>query len=151
MNKSLKFGLIVGVVGLVIIIPISVLLGICGPGVSLLGGAVAGFLTGLFGKYINRMDGAKSGIVAGLISGFIMLFGQVLAGILALVFFQTTKMPIFGVRPDYSSPTAMITYYSSGLGTGVCFGVIGILFSALAGFLGGLIGVRQLPNQNITN
>lgn len=152
MKPYLKFGLIVGAISLIVVVPISALMGICGPGVTMVAGAIAGFLSAYSGKALTRRDGAQSGAIAGAIAGGITLLGQLVAAVLALAFVQVTGTAIpFGRIPSSSSPAyEHVVYYGAGLGTGLCFGIIGIVLGAIAGGLAGAFGVRQLPPSIIT-
>ncbi len=145
MKPFVKFGLIAGAVGFLVIVPISALMGICGPGVTLIAGAIAGFLSAYYDKAATRRDGAQSGAIAGAITGGITFIGQLIGVILVLSFVQRSGMPImFGQVPTSSSPAyEHIVYYASGIGTGLCFGVIGIVLGAIAGGLAGAMGTRQ--------
>ncbi len=144
MKPFLKFGLLVGAVGFFVIIPVAVVLGICGPGVTLLAGAIAGFLTAYRGKAATSRDGAQTGAMAGAISGGIMLLGQILGAVLVVAFAHVTQtQPVFGSVPSLSAPLSeLIPYYSGGLGVGLCFGLVGILLGAIAGGLAGAFGAR---------
>jgi hypothetical protein len=61
MSTQVKFGLIVGTVGLLVNICVSTLLGICGPVMALLAGGIAGLLTAQAEQAATRSDGARSG------------------------------------------------------------------------------------------
>ncbi len=147
MKPFLKFGLIVGAIGLLVIVPVSTFMGICGPGVTLVAGAVAGFLSAYYGNVGTRKDGAQSGAFSGAIAGAITLVGQVIGAFLALALIQKSGTQIsIGQIPTSSSPAYMhIAYYASGMATGFCFGLIGIVLGGLAGALTGSLGIRQVP------
>ncbi len=144
MKPFLKFGLLVGVVGFFVIIPVAVVLGICGPGVTLVAGAIAGFLTAYGGRAATSREGAQSGAIAGAISGGVMLLGQLLGGMLIVAFAHVTQTPpVLGTVPSLSAPLSeLIPYYSGGLVGGLCFGWVGVLLGALAGGLAGAFGAR---------
>ncbi len=135
MKPSIKFGLIIGVIGLVLNACVSTAFGICGPIMSLIAGAVSGFLTAQQVKAATKSDGARAGVIAGLVTGALVFVGQLIGAIGALVLIQNTGMNLpFGHVPvPAAGASEQIVYYLGGLGTGACFGVVGIALSALAG------------------
>ena len=147
MKPFLKFGLIAGGIGFLVIIPLSAFMGICGPIVPLLAGAAAGFLTAYVGKPLSQKDGAQQGAMAGAVSGVLTLLGQMIGGMVALYFIQTSGAPVaFGRVPNASSPAyEMVLYYGSGLVTGMCFGIVGVLLGAAVGATAGYLGTRPQP------
>ena len=95
MKPYIKFGLIVGAIALFVIIPISALLGFCGPFISIIAGAIAGFLTAYMGKSITRRDKEyQSGAIAGAIAGGFTLIGQLIGGVMVLAYIQKTGTPV---------------------------------------------------------
>jgi len=147
MKPFLKFGLIAGGVGFMVIIPLAALVGICGPVVPLLAGMTAGFLTAYLGKTNTQKEGAQQGALAGVVSGVITTLGQMIGGILALYYIQTSGASVaFGQVPDASSPAyQMVVFYATGLLTGMCFGIVGIILGAAAGAIAGYLGTRSQP------
>ncbi len=147
MKPFVKYGLIVGLVALILIIPIAALVGLCGPVVTLVAGAFAGFLTAYFGKAATRREGGQSGSLAGAIAGAMTLLGQTIGAALALAYVHLTGTQIaFGPAPNPTSPLSeVIPYYAAGVGAGFCFGVVGLVLGALAGALAGSLGTRQTP------
>lgn len=147
MQPRIKMGLIVGIIGLAINVCVSGFIGLCGPGVSLLAGGIAGYLAAQQERLPTKSDGAKAGAVAGGITGALIIVGQVLGGIGALVYFQVsgTQVP-FGTVPSASSdPSLLIGYYLGGIGTGLCFGVVGALLAAGVGAGAGYMATRDQP------
>jgi len=151
MKPYLKFGLLVGGVSTLIIIPVSILLGICGPFISLLGGSAAGFLTAFFGKESDKRTGAQHGGIAGAITGGFTLVGQLMGGLLILTFIQVTNTPLLiGTVPNESAPVAeKILYYASGMGVGLCFGLIGIVLAVAAGALAGYLTTKDPGGKEV--
>ncbi len=147
MKPFLKFGLIAGGIGFLVIIPLSAFMGICGPIVPLLAGAAAGFLTAYLGKTNTQKEGAQQGAMAGGMSGVLTTLGQMIGGMIALYFIQTSGMPTaFGRAPNTSSPAyEVILFYGSGLATGMCFGIVGIMLGVAAGAIAGYLGTRSQP------
>jgi hypothetical protein len=135
MQPKIKVGLVVGIIGLALNVCVAGAFGICGPFVSLIGGAVAGFFAGQQEKPASKSEGAKTGAIAGVITGALILVGQVLGtlGALAIVQYSGIKLA-FGAAPSTSADLwQQVLYYVTGAGTGTCFGIIGIVLAALAG------------------
>jgi hypothetical protein len=145
MKTSVKAGVIAGVIGLFFNICISTFMGICGPGTALIAGACAGFFAGQkMPPAASRKDGAQAGVISGLIAGGFTLLGQLIASILVLVFAQFTQLKtFFGNIPTTADGTQSVIYYVSGLGMATCFGLAGIVLSALAGAATGYLGVKS--------
>lgn len=120
MQPRIRIGLITGVIGLVLNICVSGFLGFCGPVVS-------------------------------LIAGGLIILGQMIGGVGALFFLQSSgaESP-FGQIPSLSGDaTTQIAYYATGLGTAICFGLVGALLAAGAGYLGTSDQPVAPPPQNI--
>lgn len=135
MQARVRIGLIVGVIGLVLNICVAGFLGFCGPVVSLIAGAIAGYLAVQQEKPASKNDGARAGATAGGIAGGLIILGQIVGGLGALAFMQTsgTQFP-FGQVPSVSGdPATQIAFYGAGIGTALCFGVVGALLAAGAG------------------
>ena len=152
MKARYKVGLAVGLVGLVLNVCISAAMGICGPVVSLLAGAVAGFLTARQEKAATKSSGAQAGAISGLVAGALIIIGQMTGGMGALAYLQASGTKIaFGTIPSPSADmNEQLIYYVSGLGTGVCFGLIGAVLSALAGAGTGFLGTPDPEPQTPT-
>ncbi len=142
MRPRFKAGLIIGFIGLVLNVCVSTVFGFCGPFVTLIAGALAGFWAASQEKAPAKGDGASVGAVAGAITGGLMLVGQMLGGIGALLWVQLSgTSPLFGSIPDPSAGlTQQVIYYGTGLITGACFGAVGVALAALAGAGGGYLG-----------
>jgi hypothetical protein len=145
MQPKFKAGLIVGAIGFFLNACISIVLGICGPFVSLVAGAVAGFFAARQGAPVSKGEGAKDGAVAGAVAGAFTLFAQVLASVAVLVLVQLTGTPtLFGNAPSVNDGSAaQLGYYVGGLGAGICFGLVGIVLAALAGASAGYLGTPE--------
>src|SRR5688500_8946166 len=134
MQPRIKMGLIIGLVGLALNVCVAGFVGFCGPLVSLLAGGLAGFLAAQQVKPATESEGAKAGAISGGIAGGLIIIGQVIGGIAALAIMQSTGTEIpFGTIPDASDPAGMVAFYGGGIGTGLCFGIIGALLAAGAG------------------
>ncbi len=148
MQPRIKNGLVVGGVGLVLNICASFMLGCLGLLVAMTAGAVAGFAAVRQEHPPAQNEGARAGVVAGLIAGALVSAGQIIGGILSLIFLQATDtlLPFVGVSPSqFSTGAEQVGYYLGGLGTGLCLGLIGTGMAALAGALAGYLGT---PPQN---
>jgi len=148
MQPRTRIGLIVGVIGLVLNVCVSGFLGFCGPVLSLIAGGVAGFMAAQQEKLSSKNEGARAGATAGGIAGGLIIVGQLLGGVAALAYFQTsgTGNTIFGQVPSFSGdPASVIGYYGGGLFTGLCFGIIGALLAAGAGAGAGYLATQDQP------
>ncbi len=133
MQPRIKMGLAVGAIGLAINICVAGFIGICGPFVSLLAGGAAGFFAAQQEKLPTKGEGAKAGAMAGGIAG-------------VLVIMQTTGAQLaFGSAPSTGDPGGMAIYYASGIGTGLCFGIVGAVLAAAAGAGAGYMATTEQP------
>jgi hypothetical protein len=152
MKPRVKYGLIVGVAGMLLNVCVSAALGVCGPMMSLLAGAIAGFLTGQAEQAPERGDGARLGAISGLIAGGLMLVGQLFGGAGILAFVQFAEIPIgFGTVPQTSDLVGTASYWGIGLGVAGCFGLVGLVLSALAGAAGGYLGTPSRKTKAGSN
>jgi hypothetical protein len=141
MSGGVKAGLIVGLVGMVINLVVSLFLGICGPVVTLLAGGVAGFFAARFEGPGPRMRSAQAGAVAGLVAGVLMFISQTVAALAVVLLMQAAGIPgLTGQIPAGATPSMQAVIVVSALGTGACFGVVGLALAALAGATGGYLG-----------
>jgi hypothetical protein len=149
MQGRLKFGLIVGVIGLAVNVCVAGFIGFCGPVVSLIAGGIAGYLAAREEMLPTRSDGAKAGAFAGGIAGALIILGQVIGGIGALAFLQSTGAELpFGTVPSPSADPAILTgYYLGGVGTALCFGFVGALLAAGVGAAAGYAGTTETPTS----
>jgi hypothetical protein len=135
MKTAIKWGLIAGAVAAVLNICVSTLFGFCGPFMSLLAGAAAGFFTGQAPGLPSKGAAAREGTIAGGVAGAVGIVGQLLGGVGAVTLLQVSgTAPIFGSMPTAASPVGeQVIFYASALGTGLCFGIFGLVLSAAAG------------------
>lgn len=146
MQPRIRIGLIVGAIGAVLNICVSAAVGFCGPVVSLLAGAVAGYFAAQREKLATKSDGARAGATAGAIAGGLIILGQVIGGVGALFFLQSTGAQLpFGQVPTAADGASMqLIYYLTGAGTAICFGLVG---TALAAGAGAGLGYLGTPDQ----
>lgn len=136
MRPRYKYGLIAGGIGLVVNVVVAALMGICGPFISLLAGAAAGFFAARAEKLPVKRDAAGMGAIAGVIAGGLVIVGQVLGGILTLAFVQSTGTnPLIGTVPGSGDAAGNLIYYISGAVVSMCFGLFGAAAAAGAGAL----------------
>ena len=149
MKPRFKFGLLVGLIGLVLNICVSGFIGFCGPFTALLAGALAAFLAARQEQVGSKAGGARLGAVAGAIAGALVLIGQMLGGVGALALFQFGNVPLpFGTAPSPAADVSQqILDYTAGLTTGLCFGLVGV---ALAAGAGALAGYLSTPERALT-
>ena len=147
MQPRIRTGLIVGAIGLVLNICVAGFLGFCGPVVSLIAGGIAGFFAAQQERLASKNEGARAGATAGGIAGGLIILGQMIGGVGALFFLQSSgaESP-FGQIPSLSGDaTTQIAYYATGLGTAICFGLVGALLAAGAGAGAGYLGTSDQP------
>jgi hypothetical protein len=135
------------VIGLLLNSCVAGLFGFCGPVLALIAGAVAGLLAARQEKPLTKNEGARAGATAGGIAGGLMILGQIVGGIGALVFMQASGSPtILGPLPELTGdPAAQISFYAGGLGTALCFGIVGALLAAGAGAGAGYLSTTNQP------
>jgi hypothetical protein len=155
MQARTRIGLIVGAIGLVLNVCVAGLAGFCGPVLALIAGGIAGVLAVRQEKPLTKNEGARAGATAGGITGGLIIFGQILGGLGALLYMQSSGAPtIFGQVPNFSSdPATQIGFYAGGLGTALCFGIVGALLAAGAGAGAGYLATTDQPmmppSQNV--
>jgi hypothetical protein len=155
MQARTRIGLIVGVIGLILNTCVAGLFGFCGPVLALIAGAIAGWFAVRQEKPLTKNEGARAGATAGGIAGGLIIIGQILGGIGALVFMQASGSPtILGPLPELTGdPAAQVGFYAGGLGTALCFGIVGALLAAGAGAGAGYLTTTDQPmmppSQNV--
>ena len=152
MQPRVTYGLIAGAIGLVINVCISAAIGLCGPFVALLAGAAAGFFAAQAEKAPSKNDGARLGAISGAIAGGLTLVGQ-LIGVIAVLFLSVSAdiQPILGTLPETSDVAGQAVFWIAGVGVGLCFGLVGVLLSALAGAGTGYLGTPETTAPEINS
>jgi hypothetical protein len=147
MQPKIKVGLLAGGIGLVLNICISGLFGLCGPFVSLIAGALAGYFAAKQENAATKNDGAKAGAIAGAIAGGLIIIGQIISGLAALIFVQALGTgSLFGqVPPASAGAGTQAIYYLTGIATSTCIGLVGVVLAALAGAGAGYLGTPDQP------
>jgi len=147
MKPHVKTGLIVGAVGLVVNTIASALLGLCGPLVALIVGAIAGLLAVGRVQGPTKADSAKLAAVAAVIAGLMTAVGQFIGGFAVLIMAQQLEWQLpFGQVPGASSTAAESAgYWMGGLLAGGCFGTVGVILAVLAGAAAGYLRAKPQP------
>lgn len=146
MKPRTRLGLIVGGIGLVLNICVSGFIGFCGPVFAMVAGGIAGFLAAQQEKLGVKGEGARAGATAGGIAGGLMILGQIIGGIAALVYFQVAGADtLFGQVPSGGGAES-IGYYLGGIGTGICFGIVGAALAAGVGAGAGYLATQEQPS-----
>ncbi|GAB4456313.1 MAG: hypothetical protein Kow0070_06170 [Anaerolineales bacterium] len=147
MKPRIKMGLAIGALGLALNVCVSALVGFCGPVVSLVAGAAAGFFAVQQEKPSAKAEGGRVGAIAGAIAGALVIIGQVIGGLGALAFLQVSGIQLgFGNIPSPSADAStQLIYYLSGMGTSFCFGIVGALLAAGAGAGAGYLATTEQP------
>jgi hypothetical protein len=145
MKPSVRFGLIVGVIGLALNVCVAAAVGICGPATALVAGIAAGFLTARSEMALTKGAGAREGAISGGIAGGLVLVGQVIGGIGALFLIQSggAQLPLGQAPSTSADPSTQLIYYATGIGTGLCFGLVDVVVSALVGAGAGYLGTPE--------
>lgn len=129
-------GLICGAVGLLVTTCISAAIGLCGPLGAIGAGGVAGFLAVRGEIFGQRSEATRQGAYAGAIAGGLAFFGQLIGGVLALLFILNIgAQPLFGQLPEEGDSAAQLGFWIGGLALGLCLGVIGLIMAAGSGAL----------------
>jgi hypothetical protein len=140
MTARVKYGLIVGAVVMLLNVCVAAVMGICGPVMSLVAGAIAGYLTAREEELPAAGDGARAGAVSGLIAGALVFLGQLIGGIGVLVFLQTSDIPTgFGAVPDLAETYGLLGFWVAGLALALCLGLGGLVLGALGGAVAGYL------------
>lgn len=138
MRPRVKWGLIIGIIGLVVNVFVSAAMGICGPFTSLVAGGLAGFLTARQEKPATQRDGALAGAIAGVIAGGFVFVAQIIGAYLATIFLRQ-----LGGQYEYVYSEMPLIAYASSLAMGICIGLAGIVISTLVGAGLGFIGTPR--------
>ena len=137
-NPAVRYGIIVGVIGLIVNIFIAGFIGLCGPVTSLVAGAVAGYLAARAVHALVRGDGARVGATSGAITGAFVLVGQMIGGIAALLIIRSTgSAQINQLFEQQNGSAAQVGFWAGGVAVSACLGLIGIGLAAGAGALAG--------------
>jgi len=140
MKPEVKFGLIMGAVGLFANMIVAAIFGFCGPLFSIAIGAVTGFLLTTSNTFPDKSDAARSGGIAGLIAGVGLLVGQLIAVTVVLTLLPALGVePLVGTAPTPGRPDEFLAYAAGGAGVGLCCGVMDIFAAA-----GGSAGIAYL-------
>lgn len=148
MQARIRIGLLVGLTGLLLNICVAGFVGFCGPFLSLVAGGVAGLLAARQEKPITtKADAARAGGIAGGIAGGMVLLGQVIGGMAALYYMQSSGIQtIFGQVPGPTSGAgSLVPYYFGGLAFALCFGLVGAILAAAAGALAAYLSTSDRP------
>lgn len=137
MKPHVRTGLIVGAIGLPVNIVVSALLGLCGPVVALIAGAVAGVIAAGKGAAASRSDATRNGALAAALAGLLTEMGQLIGGVGLMVVARSLQWDLpFGAIPGAGAPAeAVAGYWLGGILASGCFGLLGLLLAIGAGAL----------------
>ncbi len=147
MKPRIKIGLIAGAIGLVVTLIVAMVMGICGPFVALLTGVAAGFFALQQETVADKRGGASVGAISGGVAGALILIGQIGGGLAALFLISNAEIStLMGSAPGPNATASeQLIYYAAGLGTGLCFGIVGIAAAALGGAAAGYVSAKPDP------
>ncbi len=138
MSIRVRYGLIAGVISLLVTACAASVFGLCGPVIPLIAGGVAGYLAVRKEMPAIQGDGGKAGAIAGAITGALSILGQIIAGILSLALLPSLSPGFSNLVPPGSESNPV--YWLSGVATSFCIGFVGVLLGAAGGFAGGYFG-----------
>lgn len=155
MGGRVMWGVIVGLVGMLMNLVVSFVSGVCGPVVTLVAGAIAGFFAARWEGPGPRARSAQAGAIAGLLAGTLMLISQMLAAVAEVLVLQSAEFQFLqamftpglgGTIPSNPTAETQSGILVGALATGGCFGLIGMILAALAGAATGyLSGPGESP------
>lgn len=144
MSQKVKFGLIIGVVALILTVFASIICGLFGPFLAVLGGALAAFLA-IRQTATSKQEAAQDGAIAGLVVGAMMTVGQLIAAAINIIITRNTNtQPIIGTLPG---PDQQYLYWIMGPAVGLCFGIADVIAAMLGGAGAGYL---TAPKQSDT-
>ena len=143
MSARIRIGLIAGVISLVLTVCVATAVGICGPAVSLIAGAVAAYFVVKQEMPASQSEGGKAGAIAGAIAGAGGVIGQIIGGIVTLTVLPGL-MESMG-NYSYSGANNSAAYWAGGAVTALCFGFVGVVLAAIAGFAVGYFTSNKPP------
>jgi hypothetical protein len=134
----LKSGIILGVIGFVLTIGVSIFSPLCALCIGILLGLAAGYLAGVFDRPLDSGSAAKRGAGAGALAGFLMIFGQLIAAALNAGTMQDTGLQgfndMFGAQPVDAA-----TIWGAQIFAACCIGLLNIGILAGLGAAGGAL------------
>jgi hypothetical protein len=147
MSARIRIGLIAGGISLVLTACVGALMGICGPAVSLVAGAIAGYFAAKQESPASQSEGGKIGAIAGAIAGGLGVIGQVIGGIASLTLLPSLMQSLGNYT--YSAASGQAVYWISGAFTALCFGMVGVVLAAIAGYAVGYVSSNKpvTPSQ----
>lgn len=135
-----KSGLILGIVGLILGIGITLLTPLCVPCLALFLGLGAGFLANVFDKPGLQNRAVKSGAFSGAIAGAGVILGQIIGAIINSSVVDSAAAAEILRDFGYAMPADFDTIYAiSQIGGTICFSLLDIVFMVLMGMMGGFI------------
>jgi hypothetical protein len=139
MSNRVRFGLIAGLIGLVVNLCASTPTACLGPFVALIVGAAAGYFT-LQAEPPTEGSAARLGASSGVIAGLLILVSHLIAaavGPAVMLATQTQPFPYSFRLPQPGNGGEMAMYWIGAIGTGLCMGVLSLGCAAGGGALAG--------------
>lgn len=147
MTARVRWGMIVGIVGMFVNTFASLVVALSGPILSFIFGIIAGLVVTRKEPASSKGKGAQQGAITGLIAGGLIFLGQVIGAVANLIYAQMPAYEsLFGPVPELTTPQGQTSYWVIGIGVGLIFGLI----DTLACVLGGSIIGRLLTKESNT-
>ena len=148
MTAQKRWGLITGIIGLIVNTLASLTFAFCGPIVAFGIGIIAGAVVTRKEPASSKGEGTQQGAITGIIAGALIFLGRIVGSINNLVYAQMPQYEsIFGTLPDLSSREGQTYYWLVGIGVGVLLGLV----DALACVLGSaMISYIRTPTASKT-
>jgi len=138
MLAKARIGFVVGIIGLVLNGLVSGFKGIAGLFLSLVAGAMAGFIVAWRRNLSSKREGARVGALAGGIAGGTVIFGQVIGAMITLL-----SRPL----AESLAGQLFIAIFGAGLDL-VVWIVIALLAASVGAGVGYFVTASQLPVNN---
>lgn len=144
MTARVRWGMIVGIVGMFVNTFASLVVALSGPILSFLFGIIAGFVVSRKEPATSKGKGAQQGAATGLIAGGLIFLGQLIGAVANLIYAQMPEYEsLFGPFPTLTTPQGQTTYWLIGIGIGVLFGLIDTLACVLGGSIIGHLLTKE--------
>ncbi len=134
-----KSGLIFGAGMFFLVLFVSVVTSpFCGLCIAVLLGLASGFVAGAFDKPSSSAEATKKGAVAGAITGVMGIAANLIAAVLAGIFYQSNQSVYVSLCPGTELPDPNV-FWVVELGLGVCTAIVNVVLTTGLGVAGSAI------------